>query len=167
MDQATVSEVGAFLRDQIRRRPIGEGAALWNLDVLLPLAPSVEEALRIAMQHWDGETVEFYICDNVKRAEHPRLVLVKGQPVTIDGVGELCFGAYTDVDHRYRWSVTEISTGMALTGPKASFEEAVGAAAAAVKKSGAGSFIDLIRTTHRQMSYRFENSDFSSQAHIG
>lgn len=148
-----------FLLDRIKKTPIGDGAAAWSLNVLLPVAPSLEESLRIASQDWDGETVEFYVTDVGKRGKSVALHLVTGKPIHLEGLSDFMFAVHTDTDHRFHWRVTEISTGSAVTGMKPTEELAITAVTGICAKYGTEGVMTTVLSTRDQLAAAFANQD--------
>jgi hypothetical protein len=150
--------VAAYLLDQVRRRAIGGGGFCWDLTCHLPVAPTIEESLRIAMQDWDAESVEFYITDCTKKGSIS-LSLVSGKPVHIEGIPDLMLVVHTDEDHRYRWRVTEVSSGCAMSKPQSSEQDALDAVQRAVSRYGADGIRTVIRNVIEGQVEAFKNGE--------
>jgi hypothetical protein len=127
--------VAAFFLDSVRKRAAGQQAYCWDLNLRLPIAPTIEESLRIVMQDWDADEVEHYIVGIKKNGER-NLELVRGKPVLLEGVSDFLFAVHTDEDHRFRWRVSEVSSGSAMSMPHASEQEAIEAAKKGLARFG-------------------------------
>jgi hypothetical protein len=128
--------IAAYLMDQVRRRPIGNSAFVWELAISLPIAPSIEESLRIAMQDWEGESVDLYATER-HRDGTVTLSLIRGKPIAFPEMPEAMMAVFTDVHHRFHWRVTEASAGSAMSGPQATEEDAINAAKRGIERFGA------------------------------
>lgn len=156
--EANSSRITEFLLGLIRRRPVGHDANLWELNCLLPIAPTLEESLRIVSQNWDMETVDFYISD-VSQKHGQRLMLVQGRPVHIEGLSSLMFAVHTDKDHRFPWRVTELSTGAAMSKPQPGEKEALDAVQKALNRFGVDYFMRSIQNLREQQAESFQRNE--------
>lgn len=154
----------ALLTDRIKRWPLGESAAAWSLNILLPVAPTLDESLRIASQDWDAEVVEFYVVDIPNRRRSGlKLQLVKGRPIHLEGLHELQFAVHTDPDHRFHWRVTELSTGSAITSVKSTEAEAIASASGVCERYGADGVIRTLLSARERLAAAFANREAAPQ----
>lgn len=150
----TDADMGNILIELVLRRPIGRGIAMWDINTALPIAPTIEKSLAILAQDWDGDIVSFYRTDHDKKNMRT-LVETTGKPVRLEDLNGVFFVLHTDHDDRFRWRVTEISSGCAMSKPKASEKDALDALTRVKKQYGAEGIIRIIEDSRKAMQREF------------
>lgn len=72
---------------------------MWDINVALPIAPTIEKSLAILAQDWDGDIISFYRTDHDKKNVRT-LVETTGKPVRLEGLNGVFFVLHTDHDHQ-------------------------------------------------------------------
>lgn len=101
---------------QFRSAPVdAQGARIFDLDLALPPAKSIEESLDLARRPFiNGKAATS--CFVPLRGKRSAVRMVACEPVAVKGYEGFKFGVHLEPDHRFRWHVTELSTGASITG---------------------------------------------------
>jgi len=157
MNELNRNELLDWLASQITTTEIGpDGLSLFQHDLLLPPANSLEESIRLLYDAHHAEDKLMMPAIATSKKGKPTYQLVECERVTIEGYEEYIFGAYTESDTRWRWRVTEMSSGYALCKAQSSKEKAIEKATQNIKKREKKYFQKDIENVRQDMMRRWQ-----------
>lgn len=119
IDNVTASRVELeqlrWLADQVRRREIAPaGVALFDIDLMLPPARSLGDAIDLARAPFTaGNAKTPRLSRSARRATYG-YECVECEPVELEHLPGVKMGLHGEPDHRFRWTITDFLTGYAV-----------------------------------------------------
>jgi hypothetical protein len=142
-----------WLLEQITSAPVAsDGSRIFDLRLALPPAKTVEESIDLARRPFvpGHATTPCFVRVSRNRS---KVVTTGCEPVTVEGYEDVRFGVHLEPGHRFRWHVTEFSTGASVTNHCPSREAAIEKLCERLKRNGPARYFRKMLSDWRQHAY--------------
>ena len=120
-----------------------DGFHIFDLHVALPPGRTLEESIDVARRPFTpGQALTPTMVRLTRNRSTVKFVACK--PLTIKGYEEFRLGVHQEDGHRFRWHVTEFSTGSSVSGPCATEDAAIQKASQRITKYRPAYFRQLV-----------------------
>jgi hypothetical protein len=104
-----------WLLEQFRSAALGgDGHRIFDARLALPPAKTIEESIDLASRPFVAGSAQTACWVPLTR-RRSKLVMTPCDPISFVGYEAFKFGVHPEPGHRFRWYVTEFSTGSAIT----------------------------------------------------